>query len=69
MTDPAQAEREAIVAFMREAIAQGYDAPVGAWDLCSHGRSRSEDCIACYDDHLLSKLDAIERNEHHKAGE
>jgi len=66
LPEPALTERAQIVAFMREAIEQGYPSPTGAGarSECEHGKFRWEDCIACYDEHLWSKLDAIERGDH-----
>lgn len=55
-------EREKmIVAFVREAIDQGY--PANRDSQCEHGRFYFEECIACYDAYLYGKLDAIERGE------
>lgn len=60
-----EATRE-IVATMREAVEHGYPAPTGdgARSQCPHGKFKWEDCIACYDEFLWAKLDAIEQGQH-----
>lgn len=61
-----EAERAAIVAYMREAIAQGYPAPTGEGvrSQCGHGKFGFEDCIACYDEHLERALKQIAAGAH-----
>jgi urease accessory protein UreF len=54
---------EKVVAEMRDAIEAGYPAPERKVDQCSHSKFGWEDCIACYDDALSARLDAIERGE------
>jgi hypothetical protein len=64
-----QAEREAVVAFMREAVVTGYPPPTDDGSQCSHGNFRRQDCIACYDDFLSARLDAVEAGSHLKGNE
>ncbi len=63
----AERERAAIVAVMRDAIGSGYPGvAMGTDGKCEHGTYDYEDCIACYDDFLSAKLDAVERGDHHQ---
>jgi hypothetical protein len=59
-----EGERERIVAYMRDAIGEGYPSPPNKVDQCAHGQFGWEDCIACYDEVLEAKLEAIERGDH-----
>lgn len=58
-------ERERIVAYLRDAVEQGYPSPRGdARAQCEHGRFYFEDCIGCYDEFLMGKLADIENGLH-----
>jgi len=64
MTEREQ-ERAAIVKYMQDAIGQGYPWPRGAARKCEHGRyNEFEDCIACYDEFLIGKLEEILAGAH-----
>lgn len=62
LTSASEARRKALTLaadHFEEAVRQGYDPPIGAWDQCEHGKSRTDECIACYDERLYAAVAAI----------
>ncbi len=51
------------------AISDGYDIPGSKVEKCEHDRFGWEDCIACYDIHLMASVTAIRAATLSKEGE
>ena len=58
VADATAIERERCATAFEQVIAGGYDQET---EQCQHGRYRFEDCIACYDEALLSVTAAIRK--------
>jgi hypothetical protein len=55
---------ERAAAIMQAAIEQGYPGTGNNADQCKHGRFGFEDCIACYDEFLMAKVEEIRALSH-----